>query len=262
MKGSVVWITGASSGIGAAVAREYAQNGARIILSARSRVKLEEVAESCRKLGGEAIVLELDLSQPDRFESVVEQAWSAFGQIDILINNGGVSQRSELAVTDPEVLREIMEINFFGSALLTRCLIPRMIEQKSGKIGVVTSMTGLFGFPLRTAYAASKHALHGFFESLALEVRDQGIRITLIAPGRINTPISLSARTADGSQHGEMDPGQKNGIPAEVCAKKIVRGIQRSKPLLIIARGERILYWTKKLSLSWFYRLASRVSAK
>lgn len=262
MNKPVVWITGASSGIGEAVAREYAQKGALLILSARSIDKLEAVAKSCIEMGSESVVLPLDLSAPDSFKSITEQAWNAYGRVDVLLNNGGVSQRSELAKTNTKVLREIMEINFFGAAILTREVVPRMLEQGFGNIAVVTSVTGLFGFPLRTAYAASKHALHGFFESLALEVRNKGIHVTLIAPGRINTPISLNARTGDGSKHAEVDPGIKNGISAKVCAKKIVQGIGRNKALIIIARGERVLYWVKKCSLSWFYWLASRVSAK
>jgi len=228
-----VWISGASAGLGEALARYAHEAGAEVILSARSVPKLETLANELRT-GPGVEVLPLDLTQPDTFPEAVEAA----GPIDFLINNGGISQRSPAVDTKPEVVRRIMETNFFGHVELTRLVLPAMISRKSGHIAVTSSVVGHIGTPMRSAYAASKHALHGYYDSLRYEVAREGIEITLISPGYIHTDISRNAVTSDGSSLGTMDSGQANGMSPAAFARKAWRAIERGKAEVYIGGSE------------------------
>lgn len=262
-KTQTIWITGASSGIGEALAYEYATTHVNLVLSARSVEKLEEVAKKCQQLGAaNTLVLPLDYADSTTFNSSAEQVVKTFSTIDVLVNNGGISQRSYTRETDMAVYRKIMEIDFFGPIALTKAVLPIFQKQGFGSVAVVSSISGKFGFPLRSGYAAAKHALHGFFETLMLEERQNNIFVTIICPGRINTNISKSALTKDGSNHGELDAGQANGMPVEQCAKQMRSAISNKRREVYIGRTELIMPFLKRFFPRIFYILATKINPK
>ncbi len=234
----VIWITGASSGIGRALTHELHARGARLVISSRRKSALEEVKAQCDADADSIRVLPLDLSETGMLPEKVREAWQLFGQIDILFNNGGVSQRSLALETDMSVIRNIMEVNFFGSVALTKAVVPRMIEQQRGHVVVTSSVMGKFGTQMRSAYSASKHALHGWFDSLRHEVRDDNIKVTLVCPGFIKTNVTINALQGDGSPYNKMASGQKNGMNPAVCARKILKGVGKQKEELYIGGSE------------------------
>ena len=219
-----VWITGASSGIGRACAEVYAKRDYRVILSSRRKEALENVAEELSSKKeverGNLIVLPLDLSKSDGFLTLVNDLIKKVGTIDLVINSGGISQRSLAVDTSLDVDRQVMEIDYFGTVALTKALLPHFISKKAGHFVVITSLMGVFSSPLRSGYCGAKHALHGFFESLRAEVYDSGIDITIVCPGFIATDISLNAVVGDGSKQGTMDEKTGAGMTALQCAKK------------------------------------------
>jgi short-subunit dehydrogenase len=256
----IIWITGASSGIGKELAMQLASQRNRLVLSARNVEALKEISLQCESRGSETLVLPLDLENSAAFAPAVEEVIKRFGGIDILINNGGISQRSLAAETPIEIDRKMMEINYFGTVGLTKTVLPVMLRQKRGQIAVISSLSGKFGWAQRSAYAAAKHALQGFFETLHIEMQSHGIDVNIVCPGRVNTPISLSALTKDGTAHGVKDAGQEKGIPVEVCVRKIIQGLEAHKPEIIIARSERVVYLIHSISKKWFYWLAAKVN--
>jgi dehydrogenase/reductase SDR family protein 7B len=235
---SVVWITGASSGIGAAAAIACAREGASVILSARSREGLEAVARETGVPREQLMILPLDLAQPENFPAAVASVLEAFGQIDVLINNAGISQRSLAMDTSLDVDRRLMEINYFGTLALTKAVLPSMLERKEGHIVVVSSLVGKFGTPLRSGYAASKHALHGYFDSLRAELYAQGIKVSMVCPGFVRTQISIAALTGGGKPQGTMDEATDKGMAPERFAEKLLRAIERDKAEVYIGGAE------------------------
>ncbi len=226
-KNKTIWITGASSGIGEALARLLAEQGAFIILSARRTEELERVQASLPT--AMSAILPLDMSQPGLFEDAVATAVQCTGTIDYLIHSAGISQRSRVADTLPEVDRRIMEVNYFGPVYLTKQLLPYFLKQRSGHLVVISSVVGKLGTPLRSSYAASKHALHGFFDSLRAEHWKDNIKVTLICPGYVRTAISLNALTHNGSPHARMDENQEKGMSPTACARGIVKALEQGK---------------------------------
>jgi dehydrogenase/reductase SDR family protein 7B len=259
IKGKVVWITGASSGIGKELALEYARRGADLILTSRDREKLETVAEICRKSGIRTLVATLDLENQLSIKNCVTEVLNVFPKIDILVNNGGISQRSLAVETPVEIDRKVMETNFFGAVTLTKEVLPALIKENGGNIIVISSVTGKFGFPLRTAYSASKHALQGFFEALRAELYDKNVHVTIVSPGRIITNISLNAITKNGTKYGIMDDGQAGGMPADVCAKKIIVAVLKNKKEILIGNKEVMLVYIRKFCPPLFHLLARKV---
>ena len=257
----VVWITGASSGIGEALAIEFAKEKSKIVLSARRAEVLKAVAGKCEELGVECLVLPMDVTNYDVIEENVDIVLNKFGKIDILINNAGISQRGLTVETNFEVDRRIMEINYFGNIALTKAVLPKMIEQKNGQIVTMSSLVGIFGFPQRSSYSASKHALHGFYETLMVEHYNDNLKINIICPGRIKTDISINSLTKDGTQHGKMDPGQAKGISAEKCAQIIVKSMKRNKRVTVIGMEGKLMVFFKKFMPRLFYKIASNISA-
>ena len=223
----VVWITGASSGIGEAVAKAFSAEGAVVIISSRRREELERVKLSCAD-SDKVHVFPLDLTKGESIQEVTSEVLSKFN-IDILFNNGGISQRSLTSETSIENDRKIFEVNYFGHVQMTKAVLPQMLLRKTGHIVTISSLTGKWGFYLRSAYAASKHALHGFFDSLRMEVEDFGLQVTLITPGFIATEISKHAIDKSGNPSGEMDNNQAQGISPEECARQILAGIAAEK---------------------------------
>jgi short-subunit dehydrogenase len=258
-----VWITGASSGIGEALAYAFHAAGARLILSARRREELKRVQDQC---GGEpgTRILPLDVSNAEDLTTKPRQALAMFGGIDVLVLNAGISQRSLTRDTDESVYRRLMEVNFFGPEALTRAVLTSMLEKKSGHIVVTSSVAGRFGVPLRSGYSATKFALHGFYEALRAEEAKNGIRVTLVCPGFIRTGISVSALKGDGSKHAKMDPELAQGMPAEECARQILNAVARNKEeVTIAAPREKMLVYIKRFAPRLLTRIvATRVPGR
>lgn len=256
-KDRYVVITGASSGIGAAIAREFASRGARLTLVGRNMERLARVREECLANGApEAGCATVDMESG---ESIEKFAASLTEAPDCLVLNAGISQRGNALETEEKVARKVMETNFFGPMKLTLALADK-IRGREMSIAVTTSISGLFGFPLRSSYCASKHALFGWFESL--ETENPGLRVTFLIPGRINTPISLSALEGDGSAHGQMDPGQQNGMDADRCARIAVRAIAKRRHRKLIGGKELIMAYLHKWAPGLFWALVGRVGSK
>lgn len=228
LENKVVWITGASSGIGKSLALELQGAGCKLILSARRTELLNEVKQQCRATDHIA-VLPLDLANHDQMPQIVEKAISQFGHIDVLVNNAGISQRSLIAETDFSVYKTLIDINYLGTVALTKALLPHFISRKTGHYATITSLMGKFGSPYRSGYCGAKHALHGFFDVLRMEHQKDNINVTLICPGFVKTPVSIHALTGDGSSQNKDDEATANGLDSKLVAKKIVRAISRKK---------------------------------
>ena len=232
----VVWITGASSGIGRALAIEFSNQGARCILSARSEDKLEETNRLC--IASEKnMVLPLDVTNEQKIEYAVKKVLD-LGSIDILINNAGVSQRSKVEETEMHVYRSLMEVNFFGVVKLTKTLLPHMIENGQGSIVTISSIAGKVGPPYRAGYAASKHALHGFFDSMRAETSHKGIHTLMVCPGYVNTPIAHNALAGNGEKYNKKDAENANGLEAADLARRILKSIEKKKTEVYFGKFE------------------------
>ena len=247
-----IWITGASAGLGAAMARAFDQENANLILSARNEEKLQEVVQSCSGKG-EKHILPLDLTKIDSFSQKVNEAISFGQRIDILINNGGISQRALALETPGEVSRRVFEVNFFGTIELTRLVLPIMLQQKSGHIMTISSVVGKFGSPYRSSYSASKHALQGYFDSLRFEVEQQGIDITMICPGFIRTDVTRNALTAEGKPQNTMDKKTDQGMAPDKFAEKVLKNMKKKKKEAYIG-GIEILAVYMKRYVPWLFR--------
>jgi short-subunit dehydrogenase len=254
-----ILITGASSGIGSALAVALAQPSVHLILVARNLDKLQSVAAACAAKGASTEIHFLDVSIESEIIAFAQKLKQVHPHLDILINNAGISQRSQAEETALQVDRRIMEVNFFGQVHLTKQLWPLLCNSAHANIVLISSVVGTFGFPQRSAYSASKHALEGFFESWMLENTRNNIHFTTVSPGRIQTNISSAALKGDGSSHNKMDDGQLNGIPAEVCAAKIIAGIQKNKRKVYIVQKEMILIVLRKLWPSLFIKLVKKL---
>jgi short-subunit dehydrogenase len=255
----VVWITGASSGIGEALTYEFARQKANLIISSNQQTELERVQQNCKEMGAECFIQFLDMTAIEKMKPITHELIEKFGSIDVLVNNAGISQRSLVAETPLEVDRKIMEIDYFGTIALTKAVLPHMIQNKFGYIAATSSISGKFGFPLRSAYAAAKHALHGFFETLRAEVYDYNIKVLIAFPGRIKTNISLHALTKEGKAHGKMDEGQNTGISAEKCARQYVNAIRKDKKEVLIGSKELLMVYIHKFFPGLFYKLARKI---
>lgn len=260
LTGKRAWITGASSGIGEALVYEFVRRGAKVTASSNDPEGLERVRKACGSMAEMVTCVPFDLSDIQDIENIVKQHLTERGPVDYLINIGGVSQRSLIEETPLWLDRKIFEINYFGTIAFTKAVLPHMIERKSGHILATSSISGRFGFPLRSAYSASKHALHGFFETLYLETRHYNIRTSVIIPGRVRTNISLHALDSEGKEHGRMDSGQKNGIAPEKAARIIIKGIIKNKREILVGGKELILLYIR-IYIPWlFFRIAGKIA--
>ena len=258
-KGKTVWITGASSGIGAELARQFAAEGARVIISSYEAEELEEVRKSLEPVSKEVHTVVFHLDNPEEVKATAERVLRDFGRIDILMNNGGISTRAEAIETPIEMDRKVMEIDYFSGVILTKALLPGMIENGYGHIGVTSSISGKFGWPLRSAYAAAKHALFGFYKSLWAENRHKGIRVTIFSPGRVRTNISYHALLKDGKEQGTMDRGLDRGIPPATCARKMIRAMKKNRKDVLIGSTELVMVWIHKYCKPLYHLLVNRV---
>lgn len=233
-KGKNIWITGASSGIGRALALELVKAGGNALLSARRLEQLNETAAACRTHGGKVDIMPFDLSQTDTLKEVADEATARMGHIDMLLNIGGVGMRGTALETDLAVARKIMDVDFWGAVELTRAVVPGMVKRGSGQIVALSGVLGKFGAPKRSFYSAAKHAMHGWFDSLREEILGSGVEVTLLVPGWVRTEISEKALEADGSRHGAMDSGQQKGISPEECARRSLPAIVKGVPEQLI----------------------------
>ncbi len=254
-----VWITGASSGIGEALAYACSERGARLILSARRVDALRAVRDRCAH-PARHIVVPLDLTDPPTLDAAVDDVRDRAGPVDVMVHNGGISQRSLVAETDLSVDRRIMEVNYFGAVELTKRLLPPMRERGRGHFLVVSSLVGKFGTAKRSAYAASKHALHGFFDSLRAEVYDDGLRVTLFCPGFVKTNVGHNALTADGTPMREaIDEVKEVGMPASTCAEAMIDAVEKEKDEVYYGGWEMLGVYVKRLSPALFNALIRRI---
>ncbi|WP_028891414.1 SDR family oxidoreductase [Tenacibaculum sp. 47A_GOM-205m] len=257
-KDQVFWITGASSGIGKSLTIELANLGAKLIISSRNESVLYKVKEQC-EFPENIAVLALDLEAYDDLVTKVDEAISVFGRIDVLVNNGGISQRSLVKDTSIAVDKRLMDINYLGTVALTKALLPHFIGNKSGHFVVTTSIVGKIGTPLRSTYAATKHALHGFFDSLRAEHHNDNITVTLICPGFVTTNVSKNALTGDGSPQNTMDTATANGIHPDEFAKQMLKAIRKKREEVCIAGvKEKLGVYTKR----FFPKLLSKMIRK
>jgi dehydrogenase/reductase SDR family protein 7B len=243
--GKTIWITGASSGIGKALTLQLSEEAGKLILSSRRREALESVQAVC-KYPDRVQIEPLDLNDHAQLKERAPQIVAEHGPIDILINNGGISQRGLAVDTDWEVDERIMNINFLGAALLTKAVLPGMIQQKSGQLIVMSSLTGKIETPMRSAYCASKHALHGYFDAIRAENHKHGLTVTMICPGFIRTNISVNALTQDGSPQNKMDDNQEKGLSPQQAAAKMIRAIRKDKPELYLGGLEVLGVYLKR----------------
>ncbi len=255
----VVWITGASSGIGETLAKKLAPLGCRLILSARRKEELERVKAECGEVKYPPELVPFDLSSPGETAKAAEKVIRDFGTVDYLFNNGGISQRTSVLDTSFETDRKIMEVNYFSGIILTKKLLPAMIGHGGGHIIVTSSISGLFGFPLRSAYCASKHAVNGFYETVWTELHDKGIKTTVVCPGRIRTNISFHALDKGGMPHGVMDKAQEEGLSPEKCVEAMLKGIRKNKRMILIGRKELIPAYLKRFIPALFYWLIIKI---
>jgi NADP-dependent 3-hydroxy acid dehydrogenase YdfG len=251
-KNQVVWITGASSGIGEALALQFASEGSRLVLSARRENELNRVRDLCiaKDLHPEQVlVIPLDVTNHDSMPAAVEKVKTTFGRIDILFNNAGISQRSRCIDTDMAVYRTIMEVDVLGQIAMTKAVLPVMLEQGSGHLAVTSSVAGKIGAPMRTGYCAAKHAMMGFFDALRAETARDGLKVTTITPGYIKTNVSLNALDGEGNEFGKVDDDIANGMDVNKCAEVILDGMRKGKPEIPVGEG----FEMKALALKRFF---------
>lgn len=251
----VAWITGASSGIGEALALELARQGARLVLSARRADELKRVASATRLPPANVLVLPVDVTDEAALLCLTDGVLARFGRIDYVFLNAGITQRSFVNETELEVYRRLMDVNFFGVVALAKAVLPHFLLRNSGHFVVTSSVSGKIGVKQRSGYCASKHALHGFFDSLRAETANEGLRVTLVCPGYIRTPISLSALDASGRAYGKSDKAQEKGMPVEECARRMLRAVAAGREEVYIGGRELLGVSLKR----FFPRLLSRI---
>ncbi len=254
-KNKIVWITGASSGIGEALVYLLNDQGAKLIISSRRSGALYEVKQKCKKNPLDVHVLPLDLEQSETLASKTENAWKIYGAIDILINAGGISQRGTVLETTTQVEQKIMNINYWGTVNLTKAILPKMLEKGTGNLVVLSSVVGKFGTQFRSSYSASKHALQGYFDSLRCEIYDKGIAVNIICPGFIKTNVTINSVTATGEKYNQMDENQANGMSAIDCAEKILEAIDKNKEEVLIGGKETYGVLFKRFFPGYFSKM-------
>lgn len=235
LAGKKIWITGASSGIGLAVAREFAKNGANLILSARSFEKLESIRLELER-SEQHVSVQFDFNSSKSMLEAVKATINDGIELDILINNAGISQRGQAREVDLEVSREVMEVNFFATIALTQSLLPTLIK-RNGMVVTIASVAGKVGGQGMSSYAASKHAIIGYMDCLRAEEQMNGLHVLTVCPGFVSTNISINARTSDGSKFGEMAESISSGISAESCAHQIIQAVKTKKKEIYIGKG-------------------------
>ena len=241
----VIWITGASSGIGKGLALELSNHNCKLILSSRRPEALETVKKQCLNPENIAILL-FDLSDYEHLKPITHQAIQFFGNVDILINNGGISQRSLVIDTDISVDKKLMEVDYLGTVALSKAILPHFIKNQSGHFVTVSSLMGKFSSPYRSGYCGAKHALHGFFDALRMEHEIDNIKVTMICPGFVNTDVAKNALVGDGSKQHSQDVATENGLSVEEFSKRMIKAIQQEKFEAYIGKKEVLGVYLKR----------------
>lgn len=244
LRDKVVWITGASSGIGEAMAIEASRKGAKLVLSARREPELQRVRAACAH-PDRVVILPVDLTDFDA-DATAQAAASFFGPVDLLVNNAGISQRGLVLDTSMEVYRRILELDFFACVALSKAVLPGMVARKSGHLVVISSVVAYLGTPQRSGYCSAKHALHGFFDAVRAELWRDQVKVTLICPGYIRTQVSMNAITAVGGLHGKMDPATERGMAPDECARQAWRAVERDRDEAFVGAKEAMLVRLKR----------------
>lgn len=261
LKDKTIVITGASSGIGEAMAREYAAAGARVVLGARSAERLAALAEEIRAKGGQAAWCAVDVTVPEQCKALIDKAVEAFGGIDVLICNAGISMRALFDDVDLAVLHRLMDVNFWGTVYCCKYALP-YVQASHGSIVGISSVAGLHGLPGRTGYSASKYAMTGFLETLRIENLRKGIHVMVACPGFTASNVRFAALTADGSQQGETPRDEAKMMTPEEVARIVARGIRKRKRLCLMEIEGRATHFVKKFAPAFldrmFYRVMSR----
>lgn len=259
--GKVAWITGASSGIGESLVHAFVNRGATVIASSNDLHGLERVKGECLEKSTMVHCIPFDLSDTSGIDKTVEQQFKTHGKIDYLLNIGGISQRARIDETPLWLDRKIFEINYFGTIAISKAVLPYMVKQQSGHILATSSISGRFGFPLRSAYSASKQALHGFIETLYLENKKFNIRASVIIPGRVKTAISIHALDGQGKEHGKLDAGQAKGVSPEQAAETIIRGMLKNKREILVGKNELMMLHIRRYFPWLFFRIADKIDS-
>ncbi|TFH38728.1 MAG: SDR family oxidoreductase [Bacteroidia bacterium] len=237
-KNKVVIVTGASSGIGLAIAKEFAIAGSIVVIAARSEGKLDKLAHEIRIKGGEAYAIPTDVTDEEQCRLLVSRTIEKYGKLDILINNAGISMRANLIDVESSVLKRLMDVNFWGVVHCTKHALPHILESRGVLVGI-SSVAGFHGLPGRIGYAASKFAMHGFLESLRIEYLRQGLKVMIVAPGFTASNIRYNALLADGSKQGETPRNETRMMKPEYVARWVLKGIRRKKRNKILTWGGR-----------------------
>jgi dehydrogenase/reductase SDR family protein 7 len=253
----VVWITGASSGIGAELARQYSKRNINLIISARRAEVLLEVKESS-KGGAKIEILPFDINDFDSAPKQVEKALLFFGRVDVLINNAGISQRSLIIDSKFDVFKKLIEIDYLGTVALSRAILPYFISQQSGHYVVVSSVMGKFGSPYRSGYCGAKHALHGFFDVLRMEHQKDNVYVTMVCPGFVATPIALNSIQGDGNALGKDDQATRKGLNVIYFVRKMIQAIDQKKWEVSIGGKEKLGVFLKRLSNKLLHNIVIR----
>lgn len=258
-KNKVIWITGASSGIGKELAQQLSLQGSILIITSSNTDLLQKLEFT---LTSKVHLLPYNLLDIGGIEALVEKAIQLEQRIDYVIQSAGISQRSLASQTSFEVYKKLMDINYFAPLALTQAILPHFKAQNSGSMTVISSIAGLMGFPLRTGYCASKHAIKGYLETLQAELLKSNIHICIVYPGRVNTNISKNAMIGNGEQFGTTDENNQVGLDVGICANKILRAILKRKKYIIIVKNERLLFWLWWFIPSLYYKIANAKGLK
>ena len=254
MKNKVVIITGASSGIGKACSWAFAEAGAQVVLAARNLKKLNLVCKELQEAGFTALAVQADVSKEEDCQRLISEAVLVFQGIDVLINNAGISMRATLEKAEISVIRQLMEINFFGSVYCTKFALPYLLKRKGSVVGV-SSIAGYKGLPERTGYYASTFAMHGFLESLRLENLKKGLHVLIACPGFTASNIRNTALGSDGIMQGESPRDEQKMMQPEEVAEFILKAVLKRQNSLILTRNGKLTVWLNKFIPKWVDRL-------
>ncbi|MEO1654760.1 MAG: SDR family oxidoreductase [Bacteroidota bacterium] len=261
MKDKVVIITGASSGIGKALAFEFGRQGAQVVITGRNSEKLEATTQSLTQEGIQLQAIVADVSKEVDNQRMIQETVDRFGKIDVLINNAGISMRALFEDLDIEVIKKVMDINFYGTLFATKAALPHILAQKGSIVGV-SSIAGYRGLPGRTGYSASKFAMHGFLESLRTELLKKDVHILLACPGFTQSNIRNAALTKDGSHQGETPRDEAKMMSAEEVASRIYKAVLHRKRDLVLTRQGKITVLMNKILPAWMDKVVYNVMAK
>jgi dehydrogenase/reductase SDR family member 7B len=258
LAGKNVWITGASSGLGAALAQQCLDARARVLLSARRVDRLQVLAQGRSNVE----VLPLDLAETGTLEAKARDALARMGTIDVMIHNAGIGQRGLVIESSLEVERRLMEVNFLGPVALTKAVLPSMIARGQGDFVIISSVLGMMSVKRRAGYCASKHALHGYFNALRAEVHEHGLRVLVVCPGHIDSEFSQQALAADGRANGVDEAGSRAGLSPEECARITLRALRRGRAEIYPAKWESVGVYLNRYAPSLMRRAAASMKTR